>query len=301
MDSLKSRQLVSYRKSFLVVLLLVLAGCRTAGYQLCPAHVFRAERYSGRQPWRGERFNNDRESFQFIIMADRNGGNRPDVFERAVQQINWLQPEFVMSVGDYITGYTENDSALDAQWREFFEKIVPLQMPFFCLPGNHDISNRRMEQAWRDRLGPTWYHFIYANVLFICLNTEDPADHLSDAQINYVREVLEKNSKVRWTLVFMHKPLWKYDHPGGYEKIEPLLANRPYTVFAGHEHVYEKKVRQGINHYVLATTGGFSALRGISFGEFDHLMWVTMTDQGPVIANLEVGGILDDAVERAVP
>lgn len=278
----------------------MLAGCHSAGYQA--AHRFKAEDIRGHRPWRGERFNNDKKSFQFAVMADRNGGNRPDIFEQAIEKLNWLQPEFVMSVGDYIPGYTENDSSLDAQWREFFTKIAPLHMPFFCLPGNHDITNLPMRQAWQDRLGPTFYHFIYGNVLFLCLDTEDPpAGQISDTQVRYVQRVLEKNTRVSWTMIFMHKPLWKYAHRGGYEKLEPLLAGRPHTLFAGHEHVYEKTVRNGIDHYVLATTGGSSALRGIAFGEFDHILWVTMTDKGPVIANLEVSGILNDAVEKAAP
>jgi hypothetical protein len=43
----------------------------------------------------------------------------------------------------------------------------------------------------------------------------------------------------------------------------------------------------------LATTGGGSALRGPIFGQFDHVLWVTMTDDGPVMANLMLDGIFD--------
>jgi hypothetical protein len=39
--------------------------------------------------------------------------------------------------------------------------------------------------------------------------------------------------------------------------------------------------------------GGGSGLSGPVFGQFDHVMWVTMTDNGPVMANLMLDGIWD--------
>lgn len=46
------------------------------------------------------------------------------------------------------------------------------------------------------------------------------------------------------------------------------------------------------NYYVLGTTGGGSRLRGNKFGEFDHIVWMTMTENGPIMANLRLDGIL---------
>jgi hypothetical protein len=95
-------------------------------------------------------------------------------------------------------------------------------------------------------------------------------------------------------MVFLHHPLWAM--PGvektGWPEVEKLLAGRSFTVFAGHVHRYQKFVRQGMRYYQLATTGGASKMRGVSYGEFDHLVWVTMKKQGPVLANLLLDGIL---------
>src|SRR4051794_11564104 len=54
------------------------------------------------------RLNNDPAEFQFAVVSDRTGGHRARVFSRAVDQLNLMQPEFVVSVGDLIEGYTEN-------------------------------------------------------------------------------------------------------------------------------------------------------------------------------------------------
>ena len=79
-----------------------------------------------------------------------------------------------MSVGDLIMGNTTNLAQIDAEWREFIGFVERLDMPFFYVPGNHDITNPVMEQEWIKRFGRPWYHFVYRDVLFLCLNTEDP-------------------------------------------------------------------------------------------------------------------------------
>src|SRR3712207_5735814 len=86
----------------------------------------------------------------------------------------------------------------------------------------------------------------------------------------------------------------------GWLEMEKLLAGRPYTVFAGHVHRYQKFVRQGQNYYQLATTGGGSKLRGTKHGEFDHLVWVTMKKDGPVLANLLLDGVLPEDLRAPV-
>ena len=70
------------------------------------------------------------------------------------------------------------------------------------------------------------------------------------------------------------------------------MQNRKYSVIAGHEHRYHHEEIQGSNYYILATTGAGSALLGEPFGQFDHISWITMSNNGPVMANLKLDGIL---------
>jgi hypothetical protein len=248
-------------------------------------------------PWTSTVFNNDPAHFQFIVVSDRTGGVRPGVFEDAVRKINLLQPEFVMSIGDLITGHTEDREQIDAEWKEFIGFVQQLEMPFYFVPGNHDITNKIMEEEWIKRFRQLYYHFVYQNVLFLCLDSEDPPPtHISQAQRDYVAKALAENPNVRWTLVFLHKPLWDNLEDTGWPAIEAMLSKRPYTVFAGHRHNYTKFERHNTSYIVLATTGGGSKLRGRAFGEFDQVAWVTMTDKGPRIANLFLDGIWDENV-----
>lgn len=251
-----------------------------------------------RNPVTHLRLNNGSDQFQFAIVSDRTGGHRASVFSRAIDQLNLLQPEFVVSVGDLIEGYTTSKEQLAREWREFQTYTSRLQMPFFYVPGNHDIANKTQVGVWKEKFGRSYYEFVYRDVLFLVLDTEDPpgVSHgaFSAAQVAWLQKVLADNASVRWTFVFFHKPVWML--PGmeksGWLDVEKLLAGRKYTVFAGHVHRYQKFVRQGQNHYMLATTGGVSNLRGLEYGEFDHIVWVTMKKDGPVLANVLLDGIL---------
>ena len=251
-------------------------------------------------PWTHLRINNDPDEFRFAVVADRTGGHRPLIFSRAVEQLNLLQPEFVISVGDLIEGYSKERELLERQWREFQGFVRRLHMPFFYTPGNHDISNELQDRVWVEKYGRRWYHFVYRNVLFLILNSEDPPGqehgNFSKQQVEYVKQVLRDNDQVRWTFVAFHKPAWRAPdlEKNGWLEIEKALADRPYTVFVGHLHRYQKCVRQGRVYYQLATTGGVSKVRGPEYGECDHIAWVTMKKEGPIVANVLLEGVLTD-------
>ena len=267
------------------------------GVSMCWGEAIDAKVDTEQKPWTHLNALNNPDEFQFAIVTDRTGGHRPGIFMDGVRRLNLMQPEFVMSVSDLIEGYTENQEVLDKEWVEFNGFVEQLEMPFFYLPGNHDISNDYMTKDWERRFGPTYYHFIYRDVLFLCLNSEDPPDtQMGDEQVAYIEKVLAENTDVRWTMVFLHKPLWVYPDKKNWKKVEGLLADRKHNVFAGHTHNYMRYERNDSEYIVLATLGGGSGLRGPSFGEFDHFMWVTMTEEGPRIANLLLDGIWDTQV-----
>jgi hypothetical protein len=263
-------------------------------------------RVEGKNPWTSLSLNNQQRNFQFAIVTDRTGGHRPGVFGAAVKKINLMQPEFVISVGDLIEGYSEDDGQWALEWAEFQAKVQALQMPFFYVPGNHDLSNPLMAENWNRKFGRTYYEFRYHDVLFVALNSEDPPKsepfRFSGPQQAWLADVLKRNADVRWTFVFMHKPAWVYadaDHEQtGWNAIERALGDRKYTVFAGHVHVYARFVRNNRDHIMLATTGGDSKLRGKADGEFDQIVWVTMKESEPIIANLLLDGIEDKAVRN---
>ena len=96
--------------------------------------------------------------------------------------VNRLQPEFVVSLSDLVEGYNApsggpaDESAYRDWWSEIDEHLAQLEMPFFFIPGNHDVNNPASVTVWRERFGGDreYYHFRYKDVLFLMLSTEDP-------------------------------------------------------------------------------------------------------------------------------
>ncbi len=241
--------------------------------------------------------NNAEGTFRFAIMSDRTGGMLPGVFEKGAEKVALMQPEFVLSVGDLVDGYTTDPAVWNAQWDEFDAIVDRLPMRFYYVPGNHDISNPQLDAVWRERHGSPWYTFRYKDVLFVALHTEDlKGGGIGERQLSDITAALDANKDARWTLLFMHRPLWNYGDKAGYEQIEAALGDRKYTLFSGHHHHYLYSKHNGRDHYVLATTGGGSDLRGVKFGEFEHITWVTMTDEGPQVAHIELDGIHDKTI-----
>ncbi len=265
----------------------------------------------GPAPWTGLAPLREPEDFRFVVVTDRTGGHRDGVFESAMPRINLVRPEFVVSVGDLIEGYSDDPAVLGKQWDEIESAVARLQMPFFYAPGNHDMSNQVMAEAWRAPFGPSYYHFVYRDVLFVVLNSElfgmvhDPSRPLPGPwtqaeQLASLERVLAENAQSRWTFVFIHQPLWDVAKVNpDWLRVEEMLGSRPYTVFAGHYHRYTSQLRNDRHYVTLATTGGGSPMRGTAWGEFDHVAQVTMTSQGPVIANLLLDGIQDVDVMTA--
>ncbi len=273
-------------------------------------------------PWTSLDVKDDPSRFHFAIVTDRTGGHRAGVFARAPHALNRLQPAFVMSVGDFIEGYTRDADKVRAEWDGIAETVSPLEAPLFFTPGNHDLSNDVQYQVWKERFGADYYHFLYKDTLFLVLNTEvfpevvatlgsflgtvsDP-ETVFAAQIAYVKAVLAAHPDVRWTFVMVHQPVWQtpgYGAAPGWQALRAALGDRPHTLFAGHEHVYEHVTdpEHGHDRITLATTGGgHQGLRGPAYGEFDHVTWVTMPDKGdPVIGTVLLDGILPKALPVA--
>jgi hypothetical protein len=266
-----------------------------------------------KNPWTSLIPNVAADQFQFAIVSDRTGGHRKGVFSKAVHQVNLLQPAFVMSVGDLIEGARQQETNR-TQWEEFDKYAKQFAMPFFYCVGNHDGDNKVKADVWNERLGKAYYHFLYQNCLFLIVNSNDlavnppaaaagvrgPRVGFGKEQIQYIEKTLKENDRVRWTFVFMHHPAWTARDltVNGCQEVEKLLSSRQYTVFCGHEHIFRKFLRNDRSYYQLATTGGVSSMRGVEYGEFDQIAWVTMKKNGPVIAQIALEGINKDDLSK---
>ncbi|MEL7449250.1 MAG: metallophosphoesterase family protein [Pseudomonadota bacterium] len=306
--------------------LLGMAGC--AGVDAVGG--FEHDSAAGPTPWTHEAFDADRDKFTFAVFSDLTGGDRERVFDIAVAQLNLLRPELIMNVGDLIEGNSRDEAGLTAEWDAFDERASHAKAPIFYAGGNHDLTGDMLRTVWETRYGPRYYHFVYKDVLFLVLDTEDNtaermqelvkirneaievfrtegpeafekteyaglservAGTIGEEQSDYFQDVIETNPKVRWTFVFVHKPAWQKDGDTTFSAIEAALADRPYTVFTGHVHTFGYEERHGRDYIRLATTGGSQPPN--AGRSADHVTLVTVDDSDVSIAHVLLSGILD--------
>ena len=135
-------------------------------------------------PWTFAPRGSGNGAFTFTVIGDRTGNLLPHKLEQVVDEINrrgsTSSSAFVMSVGDFIEGYSERIPTLLRMWDEFDVGVGRLSQPFFRTVGNHDIGNRTMQEVYRARFSRDYYYFVFNHVLFLVMNTEDPAPDLPD-------------------------------------------------------------------------------------------------------------------------
>ncbi|MBL7649404.1 MAG: metallophosphoesterase [Candidatus Hydrogenedentes bacterium] len=231
------------------------------------------------KPW-----SNDGEKFSFVILGDKTSGGEGKwpIYDRAVDAINLLKPDFVITVGDMIPGHMETRPQWDAEWGEYMAHAKRIEAPLFLTVGNHDIANLACYEFWREDFGRTYYSFDYKGCHFLIFNTEeeriDGRGPAWRAMMDWVKTDLAAASEARHTYVFFHKPMW--DDPrfmGDWAELEGYLGARPFTVVAGHEHYHSTDIRDG-NTYVIqsATGGGIQLSDARKWGGFHSFGFVTV-------------------------
>lgn len=125
------------------LLLTILLGF--SSWAFAQPSAFEADTLSAFKPRTAQEFARPADHFQFAVIGDLTGGYRSGVFPLAVDKANAIVPDFVMSVGDLIEGYTYDTAQIQRWWNQFDKWVGALDMPFFYVPGNHDLSNAFFE------------------------------------------------------------------------------------------------------------------------------------------------------------
>ncbi len=246
----------------------------------------------------------DPSKFTFAIIGDRTipGADSWTIFDRAVDEVNRLRPDFVLMVGDMIMGYTTNVESLGAQWAEAGEHMARADIPLIALPGNHDVTNETMLAYWKQHIGATYFSFDYKGCHFLLLNTDEVRHEgrssFGEEQIAFAVSDIAATSGARHTFVLMHRPAWQdANTEDEWTNIQAALGGRDYTVFAGHRHGLSLQIRSDRRYFVLsATGGGLEPNDDKSAGAFHHYTAVTVEDADAHVAIVEPGNVWPEDV-----
>ncbi|NIA15845.1 MAG: hypothetical protein GWP08_17415 [Nitrospiraceae bacterium] len=237
--------------------------------------------------------------FTFAILGDRTSGTSAEwpVFDRAIDELNVLRPDFAIMIGDMIEGNADDMNAVTAQWEEFREHATRIEMPLLLLPGNHDISNPPMLAWWKANVGRTYYAFDYKGCHFLVLNNQEHwaegGNSFGAEQVKFAVDDIKASRDARHTFVFMHVPIWSYGSPE-WASIHSALGDRPHTVFAGHWHTLGYTHQDNATYYVVGATKG-AQIRPPNplpeLGKFPHYTLVTAEGRAAHVTFIEPGSV----------
>ena len=228
------------------------------------------------------------EPFAFVIYGDSRsnplGRGHASVFHQEVagEMLDHVF-DFFMHTGDIVhDGY---DVRL---WEVFFGIVAPIadQFPFFPAIGNHEdrsllgvdgrdvfesIFSNPMESSGRE----AYYSFEYGNCHFTMVTTEEDMSEGS-IQNEWIRSDLgsaNQNPAIDFTFMVFHRPPYTSALPwGGVDEGE--LRARQYLVpiaeeygvdivFTGHEHCYERSLKEGVVHITTGNGGALTAFLAV--------------------------------------
>ena len=237
------------------------------------------------------------EDFRFVVMGD----NRPwsvdydDIvtqngfFLGNIGRANATKADFAVIVGDSVLGYTRDSELIGKEWDAFEETCKLFDMPYVSVIGNHDVWDEQSQAIRQKRYGPLYFSWDHKGCHFIALNSEmvGQLDIITGAQLEWLKNDLERAVLARRIFVFIHKPLWLWDDNrrwdnGSEEEINrnqwntivhPLLAKYHVdTVFAGHIKRYRLyPQKDGVNYVVSGGAGEELPLYELAGGFFHFL------------------------------
>lgn len=237
--------------------------------------------------------------FRMAILSDRTGSHTPGIYPRIIEEINLLNPDIVVTVGDQIEGYGEDYERSAAEWDSVLALLDAVEAPLYLIAGNHDIWDDTSEGMYTEKTGfEPYYSFDYENTHFVILDVsriEDSRD-FPDEQKAWLVDDLERHRDAENIFVFYHKPLWEQNLPRGAS--DPMhdifVAHGVDAVFNGHYHTYFAGDYDGIQYTTIGSSGGgidTGAPQPELRGNFFQFAWVTVTSPGHELAVVELGGV----------
>ena len=213
------------------------------------------------------------QNFSFVFLTDIH--LRPDsvagpAFDKVVQKVRKLNPDFVLSGGDQVYDVMRGNKAhADSLFSFYAEQSKRFGKPVYNTVGNHelfaiyDVSPEDSSHPdYKDGMfkryfGKTYYSFHHKGWQFIVLNVLDVENYkyigrVDEAQLDWLKEELSRIPRETPIVLTVHIPLVSaytdiYPPADGFPK-GPAVSNRNAVLDAFKEHNL-KFVLQGHLHW----------------------------------------------------
>jgi len=198
-------------------------------------------------------------TIRFAVIGDYGAGNRAE--KQVANLVRSWNPDFIITTGDnnYMDGEARTiDRNIGRYYGEFIYPYDGQSPPnrFFPTLGNHDWHTPDA-QPYLDYFAlpgnERYYDFGWGPVDFFVLDSDarEP-DGITEtsAQATWLREKLA-GSNAPWKIVYLHHPPFSSGKHGSTPDLQwPYKEWGATAVIAGHDHTYERIVRDGFPYFV---------------------------------------------------
>jgi 3',5'-cyclic AMP phosphodiesterase CpdA len=188
---------------------------------------------------------------QFGFFEANNGFSKEtELYEKAVNAINRLKPDFVVITGDLVNN--KDDKSQKAEFKRI-TATINRKIPVYYSPGNHDIGLPPSPQdidSFISDYGYDKFSFQHKKSIFIGLNSciiKANIPILEQIQFDWLTKELIKAGSAQHIILFCHIPFFinSYEEPEIYSNISVETRNKYFSlfkeykveaIFAGHLH-----------------------------------------------------------------
>jgi len=233
-------------------------------------------------------------TFRVGVIGDTQNNKNNETFGKTKILTDLLReysPSFTLHMGDIV-----NNGSIPGDWKEFLTVTQELNAisPLMPVLGNHDVQNTQGDDFQKpfqeyhtlfnlpgDEVN---YSFTYQNVRFIGIFSGCAQAAAETGQVKYKPgspeykwldaelSAAEKDKRIRWTIVWMHYPVYSVGWSNiskWKENVLPLLEkHRVDLCLAGHRHIYER-------HFPLKNGIPVRNESGTTFDSTDGTIFIT--------------------------
>lgn len=171
----------------------------------------------------------DGDSFEFAFVTDihiKPEMNAPKGFQMAIDKVNQLNPDFVITGGDLVYDCMRGDYERSEMLFQMYKDMSKgFNMPVHNCLGNHDLFGIYEESPedeshpdykygmWERHFGDSYYSFDHKGWHFITLNSLDVTDnkkykgYFHEEQLEWLKRDIEKVDKSTPIVVTTHIPM----------------------------------------------------------------------------------------------
>ncbi len=237
---------------------------------------------------------------RIAVLGDRTG--RPDdaEFEIAVSAIIEMVPDIVLSVGDFVEGDGDVETAV-----EDWENILPVlqrlttTFPFVFTPGNNDIWNEETAEYWRQYTGtePSRIEEILG-ITFVVWDSSMEYG-FTEENLEAIKDLVDGIDTDNPWIFVTHKPFWfmAWQDSTAVSEFRGIMEEAaPLAVVGGHIHLFAAERLNGILYLSAGPSGSAVPEPDPETGNFTQLGWMTVWPDSVVFAAVDARGVHPETI-----